>query len=91
MTTRPHPPKLWRPILGVILVEKYGLKKGMELFGEKADTAVVKELTQIHEIETYERIMYSDLPWEEKKGLGVPTIYHRKEKQRYKGEENIRS
>ena len=32
-------------ILGFILVQQYGLKKGMELFSEKADAAVVKELT----------------------------------------------
>ena len=54
-------------ILGVILVQKFGLKKGMELFGKKEDAAVVKELTQIHELETYEPIMASGLSWEEKK------------------------
>ena len=36
--------------IGVILVQQYGLKKGIELFGEKADADVVKDLTQIHEI-----------------------------------------
>ena len=54
-------------ILGVILVQKYGLKKVIELFGEKADAAVVKELTQIHKLETYEPILSSDLSWEENK------------------------
>ena len=58
----PPPPKMteaqtYAHMLGDILVQKYGLKKGMELFGEKADAAVVKELTQIHELETYEPIM----------------------------------
>ena len=53
--------------LGVILVQQYGLKKGIELFGEKAYAAVVKELTQIHELDTYEPIMASYLSWEEKK------------------------
>ena len=48
-------------ILVVILVQKYGLKKGIELFSEKADDAVVKELTQIHKLETYKPIMASDL------------------------------
>ena len=48
-------------ILGVILVKQYGLKKGIELFEEKADATVVKELTQIHELETYKPIMDSDL------------------------------
>ena len=54
-------------ILGVILVQKYGLKKGIELFGEKSGAAVAKELTHIHELETYESIMASDLSWEENK------------------------
>ena len=39
-------------ISGVIFVQQYGLKKGIELTGEKEDDAVVKELTQIHELET---------------------------------------
>ena len=51
-------------ILGVILVHQYGLKKGMELFVEKADAAVVKDITQIHELDTYETILDSDLSWE---------------------------
>ena len=54
-------------IIGVILARKYGIKKGMDLFGEKADAAVVKELTQIHELETYEPIMDSDMSWEDRK------------------------
>ena len=54
-------------ILGVILVQKYGLKKGMDLFGEKADAAVVKELTQIHKLETYDPILASNVSWEENK------------------------
>ena len=32
-------------ILGVVLVQQYGLNKGIELFGEKADADVVKEFT----------------------------------------------
>ena len=50
-------------ILGVILVQKYGLKIGIELFGEKVDAAVVKEITKIHELETYKPIMASDMSW----------------------------
>ena len=68
----PPPPKMTAAhtdahILGVILVQKYGLKKGIELFGKKAYAAVVKEFTQIHKLEMYEPIMASDLSWEEKK------------------------
>ena len=39
----------------------------MELFVEKSDAAVVKELTHTHELETYEPILDPDLSWEEKK------------------------
>ena len=43
----PPPPKMTEAhtdahILGVILNQQYGLKKGIELFGEKADADVVK-------------------------------------------------
>ena len=53
----PPPPKTTEAhtdahILGVIFVQKYGIKKGIELFGEKAYAAVVKELTQIHKLDT---------------------------------------
>ena len=49
----PPPPKMTEAhidahILGFILVQQYVLKKGIELFGEKADAAVVKELTHKH-------------------------------------------
>ena len=54
-------------ILVVILVQQYGFKKVIDLFGEKADAAVVKELTQIPKFETYEPIIASDLSWEENK------------------------
>jgi len=39
-------------IIGVMLVQQYSLKKGTELFGERADAAVKKELTQINDLET---------------------------------------
>ena len=55
---------IYAHILRVILVQQYVLNKGIELFGEKADAAVVKGLTKIHNLETYEHIMTSDLPWE---------------------------
>ena len=58
----PPPPEMTEAhtdahILGVLLVQKYGLKKLIELFAEKVDAAVVKKLTQIHKLETYEPIM----------------------------------
>ena len=46
----PLPPEIMEAhtdahILGFILVEQYVLKKGIELFSEKADAAVVKEIS----------------------------------------------
>ena len=40
-------------IVGLIMAHQYSLKKGIEKFGEKAEEAVVKELTQIHDMDTY--------------------------------------
>jgi hypothetical protein len=40
-------------LLGVILVQQYNLKKGLELFGDKAEVATTKELQQIHNVGTY--------------------------------------
>ena len=39
--------------LGVILVQKYNLKKGLELFGKRAEEATTKEIQQIHDFGTY--------------------------------------
>ena len=39
--------------LGVILVQQYILKKGLDLFGECAEEATTKELHHIHDFGTY--------------------------------------
>ena len=39
--------------MGVILVQQYNLKKGLELFGDRAEVATTKELQQIHNFGTY--------------------------------------
>ena len=36
----------------VILVQQYNLKKGLELFGDRAEVAMTKELQQIHDFGT---------------------------------------
>ena len=33
---------------GLVMAHQYSLKKGVELFGERAEDATVKELSQIH-------------------------------------------
>ena len=40
-------------ILGVIMIQQYNLRKGLELYGDKAEAATVKELSQIHEMGKY--------------------------------------
>ena len=54
-------------IVGVIFAQHFSLKKGLERFGEKADAAIHKELTQIHKMDTYEPVYKSNLTFEEKK------------------------
>ena len=39
-------------LLGVILVQQYNPKKGLELFGDRAEVALTKELQQIHDFGT---------------------------------------
>ena len=40
-------------ILGVIMAQQYSLRKGIELFGKRAEVAAVDELSQIHHMATY--------------------------------------
>ena len=41
-------------ILGIVMIQQYNLRKGLELFGDKAELATVKELSQIHKwVRTY--------------------------------------
>ena len=40
-------------ITGLIMIHHYTLKKGLELYGDKAEKATVKEFTQIHDMDTY--------------------------------------
>ena len=40
-------------IVGVIFAQHFSLNKGIEIFGNKADVDVQKELSQIHAMDTY--------------------------------------
>jgi len=53
-------------ILGVIMINQYNLRKGLELFGDKAETATVKELSQIHEMGAYVPLEAGKLTAEQK-------------------------
>ena len=41
-------------VMGVLLAQHYNMKKAKELFGDRSDKAVMRELSQIHAYETYE-------------------------------------
>ena len=45
-------------VLGLIMIHQYNLKKGLKLFGDKAEIATVKELKQIHDMRTYVPLEY---------------------------------
>ena len=54
-------------IVGAVFSQQHSLKKGRGLFGEKADTAITKELQKIHDLETHDLVYKSDLSQKEKK------------------------
>eukprot|EP00804_Cyclotella_cryptica_P030257 CCRYP_017126-RA/>CCRYP_017126-RA protein AED:0.35 eAED:0.30 QI:0/0/0/1/1/1/2/0/455 len=54
-------------ILGVIMLQQYGIKKGIKLFGDKGKEAVTKELTQLHDHVTYVPVHSHELTREQKK------------------------
>ena len=48
-------------VVGLVLAQMYSLRKGTELFGEKAEQATMTELTQIDDFETYKPIHKHEL------------------------------
>ena len=53
-------------ITGLIMAHQYSLKKGIQLFGNRAEEATVKELKQIHDMDTYTPLDPKTLSQEEK-------------------------
>ena len=47
-------------MMGVILVQQFNLKKGIELFGDQVKEATTKELQQIHNVGTYIPVMQKE-------------------------------
>ena len=54
-------------IMGVILAQHFPLKKGIALFGDKAEQATTEELQAIHDMGTYEPLDASKLTRDEKR------------------------
>ena len=48
-------------VMGVIFAQHYSMQKGRELFGDRADVAINKELNQIQDHTMYEPVMTSTL------------------------------
>ena len=53
-------------ILRVILANQYNLEKGKELFGKRADEAVMNTLSEFDGLETFEPQRIKDLTYENK-------------------------
>ena len=54
-------------ILGVVMVQQFILSKGVKEFGDRSEEATMKELTQIHDMDTYCPLYASTLTWEQRK------------------------
>ena len=68
----PFPPELsademYPRIIGVILANRYNLRKGKELFGERANEDVKAELLELGGLETYEPQRVEDPTYEDLK------------------------
>ena len=48
------------------MAQQYSLKKGMELFGDRAGKATLKEMQQLHDMDTYMPVDPKTLSPEEK-------------------------
>ena len=53
-------------VVGLCMATMYNLRKGAELFGDKADKSVMKDLVEIDEFETYQLIHNNDLSREDR-------------------------
>ena len=52
-------------VMGLVPANMYNLRKGAELFGNNADKAVLKELTEIDKFETYTPVHKHELSHDE--------------------------
>ena len=47
--------------MGVVLIEIFIMKKGIDIFGKRAETAVMKYIQYIHDMNTYKQMDASNL------------------------------
>ena len=70
----------------LIIAHQYSLKKGIELFGEKAKVAAVDELSQIHNLDTYTPMDHTKLtPNQKRKALSALFFLTEKQDGKMKG------
>ena len=48
-------------IMGVLMIEHFNIKKGIDIFDNRTETAVMKDLQNIHDMNTYKPIIASTL------------------------------
>ena len=51
----------------VMLIDHFNIEKGISIFGEKAETAVMEELQKIHDMNIYKQMDASTLAQQERK------------------------
>ena len=61
-------------VVGLVLAQMYSLRKGTELFGEKAEQATMTELSQIDDFETYRPLHKHDLSEQDRRDALESTI-----------------
>ena len=59
-------------VVGLVLAQMYSLKKGTELFREKAEQATMTELSQIDDFETYRPLYKHKLSEQDRKMRSSP-------------------
>ena len=48
-------------IMGVLMIEHFNIKKGIDIFDNRTETAVMKDLHNIHDMNTYKPMDASTL------------------------------
>ena len=54
-------------IMGVVLINHFNTKKGINIFGDRSETAVMKELQKIHDMNTYKQMDVYTMTYQERK------------------------
>ena len=76
-------------VVELVLANMYNLKKGTKLFGNKADEAVLNELTEIDNFETYKPVHKKDLSYEDRRNA-LELLMNTKKCKKKTGDRKIR-